>query len=236
MNLSQFIEAALAEDLPSGDKTTDNLADLHKTGSAKLIAKQNLILSGSLAFIETFRQVDSSVEMRWTFKDGSQVRNGEVICEIQGKLSSLLKAERTALNFLGHLSGVATKTAQFVKKTQFERAGVFVYSREEGTPAHDFKNHVVESLKKRRLDILMHEQKEISKNVQNKFIGKTLDVLIEEQQKGEEHIFLGRSEYDAPDVDGLVYVRSRKKLKIGDMVSVLIDDALEYDLCGEHVS
>ena len=121
----------------------------------------------------------------------------------------------------------------FIRENRFERAGVFVYSREEGTPAYDFRSQVAEIMKKRRLDILMKEQQKISRELQERFLGKTLDVLIDEKQNGEENIYLGRTEFDAPDVDGLVYVNSKKKLNPGDFVSVRITDTFEYDLAGE---
>lgn len=122
---------------------------------------------------------------------------------------------------------------QFVRDTQFEKVGVFVYSQEEGTSAYDMPNQVSESLKKKRLNILMTVQQDISKEVQRKFIGKALKVLIDEQQKGESNVYLGRSEYDAPEVDGVVYVHSKKDLMPGDFVLVKITDAYEYDLVGE---
>ena len=100
----------------------------------------------------------------------------------------------------------------------------------------NFKNHVPEQVKKERLDILMAEQQKISQAVQERFLGKTLDVLIDEKQKGEEYVYLGRSEFDAPDVDGLVYVRSEKNLHPSDLVSVCISDTYEYDLTGELVT
>jgi len=121
----------------------------------------------------------------------------------------------------------------FVKNFQFERVGVFIYSREEGTEAYDFLDQVPAKIKKHRLDILMHHQKEISHQLQERLIGRTLKVLIEERQENEQNIYIGRSEYDAPEVDGVVYVHSLNTLQPGDFVNVLITDAYEYDLAGE---
>ncbi len=120
----------------------------------------------------------------------------------------------------------------FVKDFRFERAGVFVYSKEEGTAAGQMANQVPERTKKARLDRLMKDQQLISSEIQQSFVGRTLDVLIEEKEKGEK-IYIGRSEYDAPDVDGLVYVRSPRPLKSGEFVKVKITDAYAYDLAGE---
>jgi len=66
-------------------------------------------------------------------------------------------------------------------------------------------------------------------------VGQTLKVLIDEQQKGDSNIYLGRSEYDAPEVDGIVYVHSKKDLISGDFVMVKITDSYEYDLVGEVI-
>ena len=98
-------------------------------------------------------------------------------------------------------------------------------------------SQVPEKTKKARLDTLMKDQQIIAAEIQESFVGRTLKVLIEEEEK-EKHqeddtkTYIGRSEYDAPDVDGVVYVRSPKKLKPGDFVQVMITDAYEYDLAG----
>ncbi len=131
----------------------------------------------------------------------------------------------------------------FVKDFRFERVGVFVYSKEEGTLAAKMKEQVPEKTKKARLDALMQDQQVISAEIQQSFVGRTLKVLIEEEEKNGppikafggdsvERTYIGRSEYDAPDVDGVVYVRSTKPLKAGDFVQVMITDAYEYDLAG----
>ncbi len=120
----------------------------------------------------------------------------------------------------------------FIKQTKFERLGVFIYSREEGTPAYNFKGQVPEKVKKERFDKIMALQQDIAAEVNRKYLGKDIEVIIDE--KGEDKdIYLGRSESDAPEVDGLVYVRSKSHLKNGDIVKVKIVDTYEYDLVGE---
>ncbi|MCB9770956.1 MAG: 30S ribosomal protein S12 methylthiotransferase RimO [Candidatus Omnitrophica bacterium] len=123
---------------------------------------------------------------------------------------------------------------QYVRETRFEKMGVFVYSREEGTEAFDMAGQVSEQIKKKRLNILMREQQSISHDVQQSFVGRKLKVLIDEKEDGSEGIYLGRSEYDAPDVDGSVFVHTKRVLKSGDFVNVRITDALEYDLVGHE--
>jgi len=120
----------------------------------------------------------------------------------------------------------------FIKGSRFERVGVFVYSKEEGTLAAGMPGQVPEKVKKTRLDVLMKQQQVISSEIQQSFVGRILKVLIEEKEKDTAGTFIGRSEYDAPDVDGVVYVRCEKPLKAGDFVQVKITDAYEYDLAG----
>lgn len=121
----------------------------------------------------------------------------------------------------------------FVKESRFEKVGVFVYSREEGTKAYDMPGQVPEKVKRQRMNRLMKVQQDISKDIQQSFVGRRLKVMIDEKQKDSEDIYIGRSEHDAPDVDGVVYVRSPKPLSPGDLLDVNITDAYEYDLAGD---
>ncbi len=130
----------------------------------------------------------------------------------------------------------------FNQQMRFERVGVFIYSKEEGTAAHDMPGHVPARVKRERMDILMRDQQAISREIQRGFVGRRLNVLIDEKERplevpgtrgtGPKDTYIGRSQYDAPDVDGVVYVRSKDPLKQGDMVEVDITDAYEYDLAG----
>jgi ribosomal protein S12 methylthiotransferase len=121
---------------------------------------------------------------------------------------------------------------EFVKSARFERLGAFIYSREEGTRAYHLKKQVPEKIQRERFSEIMRVQQGISRDINAKFLGKTLDVLIDECEKDN---YLGRSYMDAPEVDGTVYVRSKNRLKPGDMVKAKVTDTLEYDLVGEAV-
>lgn len=114
--LSHLIETAILEDMPKGDITTESMALESRFGSARLIAKEDLVLSGRLAFEETVLLLEPQAELKWAFDDGQLVLKGQVVCLLRGDLIQLLKAERVALNFLGHLSGVASLTRLFVEK------------------------------------------------------------------------------------------------------------------------
>lgn len=119
---------------------------------------------------------------------------------------------------------------RFIEDVKFERLGAFVYSREEGTPAFDFDKQIPQKIKVERFNTIMSQQQRISQEVNKKFLGQTMEVLVDEKEGG---FYLGRSQYDAPQVDGLVYVNSKNELKPGDFVKVHINDTLEYDLVGE---
>ena len=86
-----------------------------KIGTARLKAKQDLILSGAIAFEQSVLALEPNAKVKWNFDEGQMVLKGQLICSIDGDLIQILKAERVALNFLGPLSGVATLTHQFVK-------------------------------------------------------------------------------------------------------------------------
>lgn len=156
---------------------------------------------------------------------------------IQNTIAQLRKAIpdihiRTTLitGFPGEDNHDFEEMVDFIETEKFERLGVFAYSKEEGTPAAKMKNQVREDIKKRREEIIMEKQLEISLHSNEKKIGSILDVLIEEID--EDGNYIGRSRYDAPEIDNSVLFTSSMKLKLGDIVAVKIIDAFDYDLIG----
>jgi len=122
----------------------------------------------------------------------------------------------------------------FVRKFQFDRVGVFMYSKEDGTRAARLPSQVSKSVKQRRYDVLMKLQQEISTRKLKNFVGKKLSVIIDEKMKNDKGVYVGRSQYDAPEVDGVVYVETKKKINPGDFITVEIMDSYEYDLIGKY--
>jgi ribosomal protein S12 methylthiotransferase len=118
----------------------------------------------------------------------------------------------------------------FVEEERFQRLGVFAYSQEEGTPAGDREDQIPEEIKQSRLDQIMRMQLEISYQHNQELVGSVLEVLIEE--KDEDGSYIGRSRYDAPEIDNSVIFTSDKEHKPGDIVNVYINDAYDYDLVG----
>ncbi len=118
MSLLDLIRAALKEDMPKGDLTTESLAQKPRPGYARLKAKEDIILSGTMPFEQTVHSLDPNAKVIWHFEEGASVLKGQILCTLEGDLVQILKAERVALNFLGHLSGIATHTRRFVQQIQ----------------------------------------------------------------------------------------------------------------------
>ncbi|MCK5055628.1 MAG: carboxylating nicotinate-nucleotide diphosphorylase [Candidatus Aminicenantes bacterium] len=112
----QIIELALSEDKISADITTNSLIEYDNQVSAYAAAKEAGVISGIPVFIETFKKVDPATQIQILKNDGDEVKKGDIVLEILGKESSILKAERTALNFLQRLSGISTLTKKYVDK------------------------------------------------------------------------------------------------------------------------
>jgi len=109
-----LIELALAEDVGSGDLTTESTVPEGRSGQAAIVAKAHGVLAGLPVAAEVFRRVDARIGFETLALDGEPVAPGDVVARLQGPLPGILTAERTALNFLARLSGIATTTARFV--------------------------------------------------------------------------------------------------------------------------
>lgn len=112
--LDQIIKVALDEDMPAGDLTTDILIPNDLTWQARLMAKEDGVLAGIDIARRVFELVDPAVLFSKLKEDGEHFRRGEILARVRGPAAALLKAERTALNFLQRLSGIATLTARYV--------------------------------------------------------------------------------------------------------------------------
>lgn len=146
-------------------------------------------------------------------------------------------ALRTSLivGFPGETEKEYQTLVDFVKKVCFDHMGVFVFSPEEGTPAAEMPGQVSDEIKEYRKDRLMKIQQELSYARNIGKIGEIISVLIEGKVETEAELYEGRTEYDAPEVDGVVSVRGIN-LKPGDIVPVRITHAYEYDLIGEVIN
>ncbi|MBR5228886.1 MAG: 30S ribosomal protein S12 methylthiotransferase RimO [Firmicutes bacterium] len=136
------------------------------------------------------------------------------------------------VGFPGERQAHFDELEEFVAETRFDRMGVFAYSKEEGTVAAEMKGQVRESTKERRQDILMSLQREISLAKNEEKIGQTLEVLVDE--KCDDGTYMGRTQYDAPDIDNGVIFTSDRELEPGQFIKVTVTDAFDYDLTGKE--
>ena len=122
----------------------------------------------------------------------------------------------------------------FVYDMNFDRLGVFTYSCEEDTPAARFEDQVDEEIKQERKDQIMEMQQDIAFDNANDMIGKELEVIIEGYM-ADGDVYVARSYMDAPDIDGMVFVKADKMIVSGSFVTVKIVNSEGYDLLGEFI-
>ena len=162
---------------------------------------------------------------------GDTIRS--VIAKLRREIPEIVIRTTFIVGFPGETEEDFRELCDFVHETRFDRAGVFTYSREEGTPAYDFDGQIDEQVKIDRMDMIMSDQMDIAASINEAKIGKTLTVIYEGfDQLNKTHF--GRSEADAPDIDGKVYFKVKKKrdFALGDFVKVKITDVIDYDLFG----
>ena len=164
----------------------------------------------------------------------------DTIGRLRGAMPDIHIRTTFITGFPGETEEDFEELADFVEETRFERLGVFAYSQEEGTPAGEMENQVEEEEKKARADSIMRLQLDISREHNEEKVGKVLNVLVEgiDEISDDFVTYMGRSEYDAPEIDGSVIFRvpaGEKELAPGDFASVLIEDAFDYDLAGTAV-
>jgi nicotinate-nucleotide pyrophosphorylase (carboxylating) len=116
--IDPIIEAALKEDMPRGDVTSENIISAHLVSEAILMAKEEGVLAGLSISRRVFEKLDPSVIFQEEFEDGQVFQKGDILARLKGNSVSLLKGERTALNFLQRMCGIATKTREFVRAVE----------------------------------------------------------------------------------------------------------------------
>ena len=122
--IGRMVRLALEEDMGPGDATTRAVVDPHTPGDAILIAREEMILAGMAVFKRTFLEVDATLAFVTRYEDGEVVPEGATVCRIKGRLASILSGERTALNFLQRMSGIATLTRRYVEAIKGSRATI----------------------------------------------------------------------------------------------------------------
>jgi ribosomal protein S12 methylthiotransferase len=167
-------------------------------------------------------------------RPGRQKDARELVAKIRENIPHVAMRTSIIVGFPGETDEDFENLKQFVRDMQFDRLGVFTYSKEEDTPASRLPDQVADEVKEYRANTLMEIQREISNLRGGIRIGQEIDVLIE-RYDGRSDVYIGRSQYDAPEIDGEVYV-SNAQLKIGEIAKVRITHSYEFDLSGEVVA
>lgn len=170
-------------------------------------------------------------------RHGSKAKTVQLLEKLRKALPEVSLRTTFITGFPGETEADFLELLDFIREMRFERVGLFAYSQEEHTPAAAMPDQVPEEVKLERLNRAMAVQQEISRQRNKNKIGTTLMVLIEGMH-GSTPLYTtywGRSEGDAPDIDGKVFVKAKLKLNPGAIVPVLITEAADYDLAGELV-
>jgi ribosomal protein S12 methylthiotransferase len=153
-----------------------------------------------------------------------------LLAKIKEEVPGVVLRTTMLVGFPGETEADVEELKQFIQENKFERLGVFPYSQEEGTYAGDkFADDLSDEVKQARADEVMEIQQQISADLNQEKIGQTFRVIIDKQ---EGDFFVGRTEFDSPEVDGEVLITSEKELEKGEMVTVKITGAEDYDLYG----
>ncbi|MGC8976798.1 MAG: 30S ribosomal protein S12 methylthiotransferase RimO [Candidatus Ratteibacteria bacterium] len=153
----------------------------------------------------------------------------KLIEKIRKKIPDVAIRTNFIIGFPGETEKEFNELVKFIEECRIDRIGFFKYSREKGTKAYFLPEQVNEREKEERLEFIIKKQEEISRKNLKKYVGKRLKVIIEREEKD---FFTGRTEYDAPEIDGIVYIK-RKNLKIGSFYNILITSSNTHFLISE---
>jgi len=156
----------------------------------------------------------------------------DLVGEIRNRIPDICLRTTLIAGFPGETRDDVEELKTFIEKMRFDRVGIFTYSHEEGTSAHELIDDVPAAEKEERAQEIMEVQQEISLEKNQEKVGKTFKVMIDKKEAGR---YLGRTEFDSVEVDNEVIIQSKKKQAIGEFVQVKITKAFDYDLEGEVV-
>ena len=163
-------------------------------------------------------------------RGSTKLKTNNLITNLRKQIPEISIRTTLIVGYPGETKTHFKELCDWVKEMKFERLGCFKYSHEENTHAYNLVDDVTEIEKQRRLEKIMSIQKEISRELNQKKIGNEIKCLIDRFESG---YYIGRSEYDSPDVDNNILIKSDNiHLRIGEFYNVIIDDASDYDLFG----
>ena len=206
------------------DKITDELIEEFRTND-RLVKYMDIPV----------QHISDSVLTRMN-RHGGKSLIVDTIKKLRDRVPGITLRTTAMVGFPGESDADFEELCQFVKDTRFDRFGAFTYSPEEDTEAALMPDQIDEQVKQDRYDVLMQTQLTVAEELNNDKIGSEITVITDGYDTVAE-VYYGRSEADAPDVDGKVYFRAEKgKYTFGDFVKVKVDEALDYDLIGDAIN
>jgi ribosomal protein S12 methylthiotransferase len=163
----------------------------------------------------------------------SKRKTKELIESLRSRIPGIVIRTTFIVGYPGEKEKDFEELCEFVRETKFDRLGVFTYSKEESTSSFILGDSVPEDEKKRRLEVLMEIQKEISAEKNKALSGKRLKVLVEDRENG---YYVARSYRDAPEIDGDVLIPAESTLNIGNFYNVEFYDYDDYDVFGKLIT
>lgn len=167
---------------------------------------------------------------RWTNREQLE----KTVVKLREEIPDIALRTTLITGFPGETEDDFEQVKEFVKKMEFDRLGVFTYSREEDTPAAEMDGQIDEEVKEARRDEIMQIQQDIAFDKSNSRVGEIYEVMIEGRLP-DEGVYIARTYMDAPDVDGYVFIQSDYNLDSGDFVKVEVTRSDEYDLIAEII-
>ena len=157
----------------------------------------------------------------------------ETLAKLKAAMPDIHVRTTLIVGFPGETEDDYNQLLELVESERFSRLGVFTYSQEENTVAAEMDNQIDEDIKQIRFDGVMRRQMLISSELNKEKIGKVFDVIVDSMD--EAGSFIGRTRFDAPEIDNSVIFTSKNELQPGDIVKVKINDAFDYDIIGEEL-
>ncbi|MBO5908090.1 MAG: 30S ribosomal protein S12 methylthiotransferase RimO [Clostridia bacterium] len=204
------------------DKITDELIDELRSNS-RLIKYMDVPI----------QHASDSVLARMN-RHGDKKTIKDALDRLRAGVPGIVLRTTAMVGFPGETEEDFVELCEFIKSEKFDRFGAFTFSPEEGTAAAGFDGQIDEQTKQDRYDVIMQTQLAVTDEKNAEKIGKTITVLCDGFDTVAE-VYYGRSEADAPDVDGKVYFKSKRKINTGAFIDVKITEALDYDLVGEAI-
>ena len=176
------------------------------------------------------QHIDDDILKRMN-RNSNEEQIRKLIFDIKAKMPDISLRTSLIAGFPGETEDQFAKLMAFVKEADFDHLGCFAYSQEEDTPAAEFPDQIPEEVKDRRTQLINEKQDEVIIKKQDAKIGKTFTVVVEGFDHYEE-MYFGRSQYEAPEIDGKIFFKTSKLLKIGEFIDITVTQVINYDIIG----